>query len=148
MIRSHRRILISALSLSLASPLVLAADAPKAGEKPATQPASEKAEVKKISLAEFEALRGRKNVTVLDVRTPKEFAEGHVPGAVNIPWPSRDFNGRVGSLDKSKTYAVHCLGGVRSAAAVKRMASLDFDHLFDFSGGWAEYSKAGKPVEK
>jgi rhodanese-related sulfurtransferase len=86
---------------------------------------------------------------VLDVRTPREFNAGHVPGAVNIDWHARDFADRVGKLDKSKRYVLHCQGGVRSAAASKKMAGMGFTQLFDFSGGWLEYAKApGEPVAK
>jgi len=85
---------------------------------------------------------------VLDVRTAREFAAGHVPGAVNIDWHARDFADQVAKLDKSKTYLVHCQAGVRSAAAVKKMTTMDFLHLYDFAGGYAAYEKAGKPVEK
>ena len=108
----------------------------------ATQP------VKKISLEEFEKLRKDKGSVVLDVRTPREFEAGHVPGAVNIPWQSPDFDKQVEKLDKSKTYLVHCYSGSRSAAATKEMSKLDFDHLFDFSGGMRAYQRAKMPVEK
>ena len=110
---------------------------------PATQPA-----VKKISLEEFEKMRKDKGAVVLDVRTPREFEAGHVPGAVNIPWQSPDFDKQVEKLDKSKTYLVHCYSGSRSAAATKEMTKLNFDHLFDFSGGMRAYQRAKMPVEK
>lgn len=110
---------------------------------PATQPA-----VKKISLEEFEKMRKDKSAVVLDVRTPREFEAGHVPGAVNIPWQSPDFDKQVEKLDKSKTYLVHCYSGSRSAAATKEMTKLNFDHLFDFSGGMRAYQRAKMPVEK
>ena len=80
-------------------------------------------------------MRKDKSAVVLDVRTPREFEAGHVPGAVNIPWQSPDFDKQVEKLDKSKTYLVHCYSGSRSTAATKEMTKLNFDHLFDFSGG-------------
>ena len=76
------------------------------------------------------------------------YASGHVPGAVNIPWQSPDFDKQVEKLDKSKTYLVHCYSGSRSAAATKEMTKLNFDHLFDFSGGMRAYQRAKMPVEK
>ena len=91
--------------LLLAIPSGLRANSPP----PATQPA-----VQKVSLTEFDAPCAEPDVVVLDVRTPKEFAAGHVPGAVNIDWHSRQFNDQVGALDKSKKYVVHCMGGVRT----------------------------------
>ena len=103
---------------------------------------------KKIALKDFELMREKDDAVVLDVRTPREFAAGHVPGAVNIDWHARDFADQVAKLDKSKKYLVHCQGGVRSAAAVKRMGTMGFGELFDYSGGFLDYSKAGKPIEK
>lgn len=110
---------------------------------PTTQPT-----VKKITLEEFEKMRKDKGAVVLDVRTPREFEAGHVPGAVNIPWQSPDFDKQVEKLDKSKTCLVHCYSGSRSAAATKEMTKLNFDHLFDFSGGMRAYQRAKMPVEK
>ena len=137
--------LVASLIFSLVafSPVdLLAADAPT------TQKSSDGASVKKINLAEFEKMKADKDAVVLDVRTPKEFDAGHVPGAVNIDWHARDFAERVAKLDKSKPYLIHCQSGVRSAAAAKAMSKMDFLHLYDYSGGWADYSKSGQPVEK
>lgn len=111
-------------------------------------PSEEAPPVKKITLAQFDQMRTDKGNVVLDVRTPKEFAAGHVPGAVNIDWHSRKFKERVEKLDKSKKYLVHCQSGTRSAAATRLMSTLGFSQLYDFSGGWAAYKKADKPVEK
>ena len=119
-----------------------------AADAPTTQKSSDGTSVKKINLAEFEKMKADKDVVVLDVRTPKEFDAGHVPGAVNIDWHARDFAERVAKLDKSKPYLIHCQAGVRSAAAAKAMSKLDFLHLYDYSGGWGDYSKSGNPVEK
>jgi rhodanese-related sulfurtransferase len=124
--------------------LLTGASALRAADKPATQPS----EPKKITLPEFETMRADKGAVVLDVRTAREFTAGHVPGAVNIDWHARDFADQVAKLDKSKSYLVHCQAGIRSAAAVKKMNTMDFLHLYDYAGGYAEYEKAGKPVEK
>ena len=96
-------------------------------------------------------MRKEKDVVVLDVRTAREFGEGHVAGAVNLSIggvPLKQFDEQVGKLDKDKTYLVHCARGVRSAAAVSRMQRLGFKHLLDYSGGMDEWRKAGKPLEK
>ena len=135
--------------LVLTTPVALGADpAPKPAEKPA---ASTEVEVKRIALAEFEKMRADKDdksIVILDVRTPEEWKDGRIPGAVHINWRDRDFNEQVAKLDKSKKYLVYCLKGVRSHAAAERMATLGFTKLYNFAGGWSEYSKAGKPVEK
>lgn len=93
-------------------------------------------------------MRTEKDALVIDVRTPKEYAAGHVPGAVNIDWHRRDFNEQILKLDKSKKLLVHCMAGRRSAAASQRMGELGFTKVFDYSGGWSEYSKSSQPVEK
>ena len=146
----NQSISIAALvALALVGSGSLCANEVNSTQKPATQRAADdESSVKKIKLAEFAAMQADKNSVVLDVRTPREFAAGHVPGAVNIDWHSRAFNEKVEALDKSKTYLIHCQSGVRSAAAARRMTELKFSHLFDYSGGWADYSKSGKPIEK
>lgn len=135
------------LALFLAGLSSVARSGDSKPQGPATREAPS-ATVKKISLDEFDKMRAEPGVIVLDVRTPREFSAGHVPGAINVDWHARDFNERVEKLDKSKKILVHCMAGVRSAAATKRMNGLDFSNLCDFSGGWSAYFKAGKPVEK
>jgi len=142
MLRFTSASLALVITLAFLAPRTLRADEKKA-DKPTTQPA-----VKKISLEEFDKMRQDKQAVVLDVRTPREFDAGHVPGAVNIPIASPDFKQRLSKLDKSKTYLVHCYRGSRSAAATKEMSTMDFTSIYDFSGGMDAYQKAKKPVEK
>jgi rhodanese-related sulfurtransferase len=118
--------------------------APARGADEAKKPAD--APPKKITLEEFEKRKAEPDAVVLDVRSPEEFAAGHVPGAVNVPIQSDDFDEKVKGLDKEKTYLVHCAAGVRSGRACKKMTGV-VPKLFDFSGGMNEWKKAGKPVE-
>ena len=104
--------------------------------------------VKRIGIEEFEKLwRDKKNV-VLDVRTAGEFADGHIPGAINVDVNAPDFAKRAAALDKSKTYLVHCAAGVRSAKAAGQLAPLGFSSLYDLAPGFKGWEKAGKPTEK
>ena len=103
---------------------------------------------KKISADEAEKLMKEKKVIVLDVRSPQEFAAGHISGSTNINVRSQDFAKRVSELDKNQTYIVHCARGVRSADACEKMKALQFKSLYDFSGGFDAWTKAGKKVEK
>src|SRR2546423_1148282 len=84
--------------------------------------------MKTVGVAEFEKLRTDKKNVVLDVRTEKEFAAGHIPGAVNIDVNAPDFEDKVKKLDKDKTYLVHCAAGVRSRKACEKMGKLNFRH--------------------
>lgn len=85
---------------------------------------------------------------VLDVRTPSEYAAGHIPGAKLIDFKAADFAEQVGKLDKSKLYLVHCAAGVRSAKACEIMHTAGFTHLINLEGGMKAWEAAGKPVEK
>lgn len=61
-----------------------------------------------ISLAEADALlAGDDDVVVLDIRTPQEFAAGHIAGAIMLDCKADDFVEELGKLDRSKTYVVH-----------------------------------------
>ena len=112
------------------------------------QKPADAAKVAKIDLEQFDHKRQEKNAVVLDVRTPEEFARGHVPGAVNLDFFDPQFRAKIDKLDRHKTYLVHCAKGVRSRQAASQMQKLDFPSLFDFSGGFEQWKKAGKPIEK
>ena len=104
---------------------------------------------KNIGVEEFDKLRKQTNATVvLDVRTPREFAGGHILGATNIDWNAGDFERRVARLDRSKTYLVHCAVGGRSAKAAEKLMSLQFTNVYNLEGGMKAWEKAGKPLEK
>jgi len=103
---------------------------------------------KNVGVEEFDKLRQQTNAVVLDVRTPKEFAAGHIPGATNIDWNAGDFASKVSAMDKNKTYLVHCAAGVRSGKASDKMEALKFTTVYNLPGGFKAWEKAGKPVEK
>jgi phage shock protein E len=66
---------------------------------------------------------------LIDVRTPAEFATGHLDGAVNIDVQSADFDERIAQLDPAGDYVVYCRSGNRSAQAITRMEALGFSDL-------------------
>ena len=66
------------------------------------------------------------SVTLLDVRTPAEFAAGHIAGAINIDFESGEFKQDIQALDKTKTYAVYCRSGNRAGQAIEIMKSAGF----------------------
>lgn len=71
---------------------------------------------------------------LIDVRTPEEFAEGHLQSATNIPVESDDFDAQVGPLDRGTTYVVYCVSGRRAAIAIERMQGLGFDDVYNAGG--------------
>ena len=66
---------------------------------------------------------------IIDVRTPAEFAEGHVVDALNLDVESETFDQAIGSLDKGVTYVVYCRSGRRSAIAAQKMSDAGFTVL-------------------
>jgi len=71
------------------------------------------------------------NAVLIDVRTPEEFAQQHLEGALNINVQSADFVTQIEALDRNTAYAVYCRSGNRSAQAVKIMKDLGFTSVSD-----------------
>lgn len=101
--------------------------------------------VEKVDAAEAVALIEAGEHTVIDVRTPAEFAAGHVEGAENIDVTAGTFEEQVEQLDKGEEYVVYCQSGNRSADAAEQMAELGFGDVVD-AGGIISLESAGAPV--
>jgi len=101
-----------------------------------------------INAKESQKLIATKKVVVLDIRTPEEFAAGHIAGATNINFNSPDFAKAISGLDTNKTYLVHCASGKRSSQALPVFKKLKFPSLYQLDGGIKAWEKAGLPVEK
>ncbi|MFC1987165.1 rhodanese-like domain-containing protein [Chloroflexota bacterium] len=84
---------------------------------------------------------------IIDVRTPEEFADGHLENALNINFNSGTFSDDINKLDKDKTYLVYCRTGNRSAQAAAVMADLGFREIYDM-GGIIDWTVKGFPVVK
>lgn len=96
--------------------------------------------------ADFASTISDPNVVVLDVRTPAEYASGHIPNAINIDVESGMFEDGIASLDKSKTYAVYCHSGRRSANAAKIMAKAGFTTIYNLDGGVTAWASVGQQL--
>jgi rhodanese-related sulfurtransferase len=80
-----------------------------------------------------------KNWVVLDVRTPGEFSQGHIPGALNIDLYQNDAITRIGKLDKNAKYIVYCRTRNRSGVVADYMVKNGFANVYqmvDGIGGW------------
>lgn len=101
----------------------------------------------KVSIVQFEKLLAEKsNGLILDVRTPEEFAAGHVKGAVNLNIYDAGFKDALLKLDKSKPVLVYCKAGGRSTDAAAQMQELGFSEVYNFGGGMLAWSNAEKPI--
>ena len=96
-----------------------------------------------LSVSEFSNKVAETGVITLDVRTPGEFNEGHIKGALLVDFQSGNFENEIASLDKSKTYAVYCRSGSRSGQAVKVMSEAGFTNIYNLNGGVIDWANAG-----
>ena len=85
---------------------------------------------------------------ILDVRMPEEFAQGHLPGAVNVNLMAPEFERRLGALDRGKTYLVYCRTGSRSARAIQAMERLGFRSVYHMFEGIVGWQKKGIPLSR
>lgn len=83
------------------------------------------------------------NFTILDVRTPAEFATGHILNALNIDYYSPNFTQQINSLNKNNKYLVHCKSGSRSPKAIDTMKMLGFIETYNMIGGINAWKAAG-----
>lgn len=88
--------------------------------------------VKKVDLTDT------KNV-LIDVRTPEEFAEGHVPGAINLNVQDENFAKKVSELDSTKNYYIYCRSGVRAQSASEIMLENNLKKVHTFQDGMLTY---------
>lgn len=95
---------------------------------------------------EFVAVIGEPGITLIDVRTPEEFAAGHIDGAINIDFQAPDFADQVGALDMTAPYAIYCHSGNRSGQAEAIMAGLGFTDMTDLTGGITAWTETGMKV--
>jgi len=75
-------------------------------------------------------------VILVDVRTPKEYAAGHIDNAININWFDSDFADQIQSINKEETIYVYCKKGGRSAKAAVLLDSLGYKKVVDLEGGY------------
>jgi phage shock protein E len=102
--------------------------------------------VQSVDAASFLTTANQTGTVVVDVRTPSEYAAGHIEGAVNIDVEAPTFDAEIANLDKNATYAVYCHSGRRSTLATDAMGKAGFTHVYNLSGGIADLQSAGGQV--
>lgn len=99
-----------------------------------------------LGSTDFATHIAKNNVTLIDVRTPEEFAAGHLSGAININSAAPDFAAQLNALDKNGNYAIYCRSGNRSSTALKIMRSQNFVSVVDLEGGIIAWERSSLPV--
>ncbi|MCH7399639.1 rhodanese-like domain-containing protein [Belliella sp. DSM 107340] len=106
-------------------------------------------DVKTLSANDFEKLskKGRKAV-ILDIRTPDEVNEGHIKDAVFADYLGGEFESKLESLNKKKTYYVYCRSAKRTIPATEKMKELGFKKVYMLEGGLNNWINSGKEITK
>jgi len=86
------------------------------------------------------------HLVVLDVRTPEEFAAGHVPGAKNVPYDL--VAARLGEIPRDKDVVLYCKSGRRAGLAADVLAANGYTRLSHLEGDMTAWVANGRPVEK
>lgn len=85
-------------------------------------------------------------LVVLDVRTPDEFAEARLDGAIMIDFYEDDFATQLAELDPNASYLLYCRSGNRSGQTALLMEELGFTDVADVDGGIVAWNAAGLPT--
>lgn len=126
-------------------PACAGAPAPDASDVAAVTPSP--GSVALVDPASFAATIDEPGVTVIDVRTPQEFAAGHIGSAIDIDVEDpTTFVSKLSALDPNATYAVYCRSGNRSATATQYMANEGFTSIVELDGGITAWQQEGFPV--
>ncbi len=99
-----------------------------------------------LTPTEFDAkIKELPTAPIVDVRSPEEFAKGHIQNSININWNGDDFNYQTSKLDKTKPVLVYCLSGGRSAAAASQLRADGFAMVYELGGGMMKWRNANLP---
>ncbi len=92
--------------------------------------------IKQITPRELDQKKG---MMILDVRTDKEYEQGHIPGAVHVPLS--DIGDKVKKLKKDKDLVVYCRSGNQSIWAIKRLMGMGYKNLYNLKGGFGAWKR-------
>ncbi len=132
-----RRLLVLAVLALVAVFAIAACDSDTSSDAPGAYTVSADKAVEMINAGDR---------TIIDVRTPEEFAAGHVAGALNYDVNGAAFSDQIAELDPEEPVLVYCRSGNRSAQAASQMEDIGIGDIAD-AGGLADLAAAGAPVE-
>jgi phage shock protein E len=130
--------------LAQSPPAAQGVPAPNAAAAQPTTPTVSMAQVSPDALVKMQAEKYSR-VLVLDVRNPAEYAEGHVPGAINIPYDQ--VASRLGEIPKDDEIVLYCHSGRRAGLAAETLAANGYTKLAHLEGDMRGWQQAGRPVQ-
>jgi len=96
-----------------------------------------------LETPQFSSLMREESPILIDVRTPEEFATGHLKDAVNIDFYSPNFRSEIANLDPTKQYALYCRSGNRTSQTLSMMRTMGFSNVSDLKGGIVAWQQHG-----
>src|SRR5699024_2084468 len=109
---------------------------------------SNAAAIREVSAEQFSKLLLLDEVQLLDVRTPEEYAEGHIKGSTLINIKDTDLAEKIESLDKTRPVLVYCRSGKRIMTAAKILDEAGFSKVISLKSGIIDWNAEELPVEK
>jgi len=106
----------------------------------------DQASISLISPADLNSIN--KDILLIDVRTPEEFASGHIENAVNMNYSDSDFDAQLKKLDKNKAVYLYCKIGKRSANTADKLEEMGFAKIYDLEGGTVNWLAEGLTLSK
>jgi rhodanese-related sulfurtransferase len=116
--------------------------------------AATKKQIRTVNMEQFKAALDKKELgMIVDVRQEDEFADGHIPGAVNVPRGLIEFRiwklvGFPEKTDMNRQMTLYCATGGRCALATKSLMDLGFTNVTSADMKFEDWVKAGYPVAK
>jgi len=134
------------LSLATACFLAGCLNEPTSVEAPSPGPDSPTM-IKDVSVeTAVRLIKEKPELVILDIRTPQEFAEGHLDKARLIDFNSPDFSDKLHQLDPATPYLVHCASGGRSGQSLVQFSELGFSEIYHLKDGYKGWVASGNPV--
>lgn len=102
-----------------------------------------------MNCADFETkINSDSGYILVDVRTPKEYRNGHMKNAVNVSYFNSWFTDSIKKLDRNKTIYMYCQTQHRSPLASRKMKKMGFKKIIDLKGGFMKWENKQMPIVK
>lgn len=111
-----------------------------------TKSQSQSAAIKVLTPTEFKEKSVKQ--TIIDIRTPQEFSDGHIEGAININYFDDNFLDQIAKYDKNQPIFIYCRSGNRTSSASKKAADFGFKEIYDLEGGILYWIKNNNEIVK
>lgn len=106
------------------------------------------AQTVKLEPVAFNKKVAGKSVQLIDIRTPQEFASGHIQGAHNVDYYSATFSADIDTFAKNKPLYIYCRSGNRTSLASEQLLKMGYTQLFDLQSGIVGWKAANLPLVK